>query len=76
MPRLRWAAALGVAAVMVIAGVASAAAAPARHGVPVTEQGAAVTAQVDGSTYVLLGPSVFGVTVQQDPAGLSRRQAH
>jgi hypothetical protein len=66
MPILRWAAALGAAAVMVIAGVASAAAAPARPGVSVAEQ-AAVTAQVDGSTYVLLGPSVFGVTVQQDP---------
>ena len=26
-----------------------------------------VTARVDGHTYVLLGPSVFGVTVQQDP---------
>src|SRR5215470_11493774 len=26
-----------------------------------------VVASVDGSTYVLLGPSVFGVTVQQDP---------
>lgn len=26
-----------------------------------------VSAQVDGHTYVLLGPSVFGVTVQQDP---------
>ena len=36
------------------------AAAPARH-----HEG--VTARVDGSTYVLLGPSVFGVTVQQDP---------
>jgi hypothetical protein len=67
MPRLRWAAALCAAAVMVLAGVASAAAAPARQGVAVAEQGAAVTAQVDGHTYVLLGPSVFGVTVQQDP---------
>lgn len=26
-----------------------------------------VVARVDGYTYVLLGPSVFGVTVQQDP---------
>jgi hypothetical protein len=66
MPRLRWTAALCAAAVMVIAGVASAAAAPARHGASGAEH-AAVTAQVDGSTYVLLGPSVFGVTVQQDP---------
>lgn len=60
MSRLRWAAALCAAAIMVIAGVAPAAAAPAGHGTP-------VTAQVDGRTYVLLGPSVFGVTVQQDP---------
>ena len=29
--------------------------------------GSSVAAQVDGQTYVLLGPSVFGVTVQQDP---------
>jgi hypothetical protein len=67
MPGLRWAAALCAAAVMVIGGVTSAAAAPARHGVSVTEHADPVTAQVDGSTYVLLGPSVFGVTVQQDP---------
>jgi hypothetical protein len=60
MSRLRWAAALCAAAIMVIGGVAPAAAAPAAHGTP-------VTAQVDGRTYVLLGPSVFGVTVQQDP---------
>ncbi|HEY6275834.1 MAG TPA: hypothetical protein VIX86_05840 [Streptosporangiaceae bacterium] len=45
---------------MAVAGVASAAAAPARPG-------DLVAAQVDGQTYVLLGPSVFGVTVQQDP---------
>ena len=67
MPRLRWAAALCAAAVMAVGGVASAAAAPARHGVSVTGQADSVTAQVDGHTYVLLGPSVFGVTVQQDP---------
>lgn len=67
MPRLRWAAAFCAAAVMVIGGVASAAAAPARHGISGTEHVDSVTAQVDGSTYVLLGPSVFGVTVQQDP---------
>ena len=30
-----------------------------------------VTARVDGHTYVLLGPSVFGVTVQQDPLAYS-----
>jgi hypothetical protein len=29
--------------------------------------GASVVASVDGRSYVLLGPSVFGVTVQQDP---------
>lgn len=66
MPRLRWAAAFCAAAVMITAGVASAAAAPARHRAPVTGH-PAVTAQVDGSTYVLVGPGVFGVTVQQDP---------
>ena len=67
MPRFRWAAALCAAAVIVIGGVATAEAAPARHGVSVAEHVDSVTAQVDGSTYVLLGPSVFGVTVQQDP---------
>ena len=60
MSRLRWAAALCGAAIMAVAGAASAAAAPAAHG-------SSVAAQVDGQTYVLLGPSVFGVTVQQDP---------
>jgi hypothetical protein len=30
-----------------------------------------VVASVDGRTYVLLGPSVFGVTVQQDPLAYS-----
>src|SRR5437762_3873010 len=30
-----------------------------------------VTAHVEGNTYVLLGPSVFGVTVQQDPLAYS-----
>jgi len=43
-----------------VTGMASAAAAPARLGSP-------VAARVDGHTYVLLGPSVFGITVQQDP---------
>src|SRR6202008_3779704 len=57
MSRLRWAAALCGAAIMAVAGAASAAAAPAAHG-------SSVAAQVDGQTYVLLGPSVFGVTVQ------------
>jgi len=60
VPRLRWAAALCGAVIMTVGGVTSAAAAPAGHG-------SSVAAQVDGQTYVLLGPSVFGVTVQQDP---------
>ncbi|HEV2936785.1 MAG TPA: hypothetical protein VGY96_27015 [Streptosporangiaceae bacterium] len=63
MSRLRWAAALCGAAIIAVGGAASAtaaAAAPTAHGSP-------VAAQVDGQTYVLLGPSVFGVTVQQDP---------
>jgi hypothetical protein len=60
MSRLRWVAALCAAAIMAVPAVASAAAAPARHGDP-------AAAHVDGLTYVLLGPSVFGVTVQQDP---------
>src|SRR5260370_35306759 len=44
-------------------GVASAAAAPAAG----ARLGGAVVASVYGRTYVLLGPTVFGVTVQQDP---------
>jgi hypothetical protein len=60
MSGLRWAVALCAAVIMVISGVAPVAAAPAAHE-------ASVTARVDGRTYVLLGPSVFGVTVQQDP---------
>ena len=60
MSRWRWAAAPCAAAIMVIGSVAPVAAAPAQHHSP-------VTARVDGRTYVLLGPSVFGVTVQQDP---------
>src|SRR5262249_24671556 len=59
MWRSRWTAALSAVAIMVIGGVASAAATSGGHGTAV--------AQVDGRTYVLLGPSVFGVTVQQDP---------
>ena len=45
--------------------------------VPITAAAAAptasgpVTARVDGHTYVLLGPAVFGVTVQQDPLAYS-----
>jgi len=61
MSRLRWAAVLCAAAIMALTGVASAAAAPGTQHVGV------VAAQVYGRTYVLLGPSVFGVTVQQDP---------
>ena len=60
MSRLRWAAALCSAAIIAVAGMTSAAAVPA-------PDGSAVAAQVDGHTYVLLGPSVFGATVQQDP---------
>ena len=51
-----------LAAVMVGTGLAGSAAAS------VSQPGDdAVVASVDGSTYVLLGPGVFGVTVQQDP---------
>src|SRR5260370_36905282 len=60
---LRWAVALCGAAIMAVTGVASAAAAPAAG----ARLGGAVVASVYGRTYVLLGPSVFGVTVQQDP---------
>src|SRR5260370_35784153 len=63
MSRLRWAVALCGAAIMALTGVASAAAAPAAG----ARLGGAVVASVYGRTYVLLGPSVFGVTVQQDP---------
>src|SRR5579862_8108896 len=65
MSRLRWAAALCGAAIMTVASAASAAAAPAAAAP--AAHGSSVAAQVDGQTYVLLGPSVFGVTVQQDP---------
>jgi hypothetical protein len=34
-----------------------------------------VVARVDGQTYVLLGPSVFGVTVQQDPLAYTAVQS-
>ena len=59
MSRLRWAAVLCGAAIMALTGVA-----PAGAG---ARQGGSVAARVYGHTYVLLGPSVFGVTVQQDP---------
>ena len=60
MSKLRWAAVLCAAAIMSTGGVAPVEAASAGHDV-------SVAAQVDGRTYLLLGPSVFGVTVQQDP---------
>src|SRR5579872_258272 len=59
MRRTRWAAAFCAAAIAGAVGMAPAVAAQAPHG-------SSVAAQVDGQTYVL-GPSVFGVTVQQDP---------
>lgn len=55
-------AASAVAAVIAGGGLAGAASASVTH-----SAGDTVIASVDGSTYVLLGPSVFGVTVQQDP---------
>jgi hypothetical protein len=55
-------AASAVAAVIAGGGLAGAASASVSS--PADET---VVASVDGSTYVLLGPSVFGVTVQQDP---------
>jgi hypothetical protein len=64
MWRLTWTAALGGAVIMAFAGVGAAAAAPTPDG---AGHGWGVAAAVGGSTYVLLGPSVFGVTVQQDP---------
>jgi len=60
----RLTAAVAVAAVMAgsgLTGAADAVAAPDHGG------RSPVAGQVDGRTYVLLGPSVFGVTVQQDP---------
>jgi hypothetical protein len=63
MSKLRWAVALSGAALMALTVVAPAAAAPAAG----ARHGGSVAARVDGRTYVLLGPSVFGVTVQQDP---------
>jgi hypothetical protein len=60
----RMAAAAAVAAMLAGGGLtaATAAAAAPGHG-----GRSPVVGQVDGDTYVLLGPSVFGVTVQQDP---------
>src|SRR5712692_11693999 len=63
MPKLTpIAAALVMAAAIASTGAASAATGPAR-----VSSDSTVAAQVEGRTYVLLGPSVFGVTVQQDP---------
>jgi hypothetical protein len=66
MSRLSWAAAVCGAAIMALTGVVPAAATAAAPGAG-ARHGAAAVAQVYGRTYVLLGPSVFGVTVQQDP---------
>jgi hypothetical protein len=63
MSRPRWAAALCGAAIMAVSGVAPATAAAGSG----ARDGSSAVAQVYGRTYVLLGPSVFGVTVQQDP---------
>jgi hypothetical protein len=63
MSKLRWmVAALAAAATTVSTGVASAATGVARQ-----DDHSPVIGRVEGDTYVLLGPSVFGVTVQQDP---------
>ena len=69
MSRLRWAAAVCGAAIMALTGVVPAAASAAAPGAG-ARHGGAVVARVYGRTYVLLGPSVFGVTVQQDPERL------
>ncbi len=66
MPKLRRIAA-ALAATMVMTGGALTAAAGAQAAAPGHHGGSPVTGQVTGRTYVLLGPSVFGVTVQQDP---------
>jgi hypothetical protein len=67
MPKLTpIAAVLVMAATIASAGAVSAAAMPARSG-----GGSTVAAQVEGDTYVLVGPGVFGVTVQQDPLAYS-----
>lgn len=63
MSRMRWlAAAVAIAWITAGAGVASAAA-----GIAPGDDHSPVVGHVEGDTYVLLGPSVFGVTVQQDP---------
>jgi hypothetical protein len=62
MSRMRWMAALVLAATAVSTSGAAAAASPAHHAA-----GPGIAGRVTGDTYVLLGPDVFGVTVQQDP---------
>ena len=63
MSKLRWiVAALAAAMITASAGVASATTGTAGH-----DNHSDVIARIEGDTYVLLGPSVFGVTVQQDP---------
>src|SRR5713101_9543800 len=66
MPRLRRMTA-AIAAAAIMTGGALTAPASAQAAAPGHRGGSAVTGQVEGCTYVLLGPSVFGVTVQQDP---------
>ncbi len=66
MPRLRRMTA-AIAAAAIMTGGALTASASAQAAAPGHRGGSAVTGQVEGRTYVLLGPSVFGVTVQQDP---------
>jgi hypothetical protein len=75
MPRLRRTVAAFAAALMMMGGAltATASAQAAAHG---RADGSPVAGQVEGRTSVLLGPSVFGVTVQQDPlAYQATRQA-
>jgi len=66
MPGLRQLAA-GIAAAAVMTSGALTTAAGAQAAAPGHQGRSPVTGQVTGRTYVLLGPSVFGVTVQQDP---------
>ncbi len=66
MPRLRRITA-ALAAAMVMTGGALPAAASAQAAAAGQAGRNPVTGRVAGRTYVLLGPSVFGVTVQQDP---------
>lgn len=58
-----------IAAVLVLTGITtgSGLTAVAATAAPASLAGAEVAGRVGGHTYVLLGPSVFGVTVQQDP---------